>query len=155
MSLRSAYASALQYLRNHRESSKQELAHAADPSYLSRLEAGTRSVTLDVSQQIAEALDVDPLSLLVLAYAAERGVTPQQILEHLESDLKATELLQCEIPPLPSKAIHPVTAAAEELRAKIKDLAAQGLSQAEVARQLGVSRQTVSNHLKKLGLQPT
>nr|WP_262384505.1 helix-turn-helix domain-containing protein [Pseudomonas fragi] len=32
---------------------------------------------------------------------------------------------------------------------RIKDLIAQGHSQAEVARRLGISRQTLSNHLNK------
>ncbi|WP_054989532.1 helix-turn-helix domain-containing protein [Pseudomonas coronafaciens] len=150
MSLRSAYASALQHLRKRRESSQQALGQAADRSYISRLESGTRSVTLDVSQNIAKALGVDPLTLLVLAYAADRGQTPQQVLDHLLVDLTATGLLGSEIPSLPSRERHPVAAAAEELRARIKELMAEGLSQSDVARRLGVARQTVSNHLKKI-----
>ena len=150
MSLRTAYASALRFLRMHRESSQQALAPAADRSYISRLEAGARSVTLDVSHSLAEALEVDPLTLLVLTYAAERGQTPRQVVDHLLGDLTATGLMESAIPSLPSKAPHPVTVAAEELRARIRELVDQGLTQADIARRLGVSRQTVSNHLKKM-----
>ena len=94
MSLRTAFAAALQLLRTRRESSQQDLAEAVDPSYISRLESGARSVTLDVSQDIAKALGVDPLTLLTLAYAAHRGQTPKQVLDHLAKDLdrKSTRL---------------------------------------------------------------
>lgn len=150
MSLRISYASALRFLRMHRESSQQSLGNAADRSYISRLEAGTRSVTIDVSQNIAEALEVDPLTLLVLAYAAERGLTPQQVLDIVASDLNENGFLASEIPSQPQNSPHPVTAAADALRSQIKDLMHQGLSQAEVARRLGVSRQTISAHVKKM-----
>jgi transcriptional regulator with XRE-family HTH domain len=149
MSLRTAFAAALHLLRTRRESSQQDLAVAVDPSYISRLESGARSVTLDVSQDIAKALGVDPLTLLTLAYAAERGQTPQQVLDHLAKDLESTGFLGSEIPALPSKKPHPIVAASLELREQIKELVDQGYSQAEVARRLGVSRQTVSNRLKK------
>ncbi|MEX5502264.1 helix-turn-helix domain-containing protein [Pseudomonas putida] len=151
MSLRIAYASALQFLRLRRESSQQALAEAADPSYISRLEAGRRSVTLDASQDIAQGLGVDPLTLLVLAYAAERGQTPQEILRQLEGDLSTGGLLTCEIPSQPSKAPHPGIAAAQVLRAQIKELTDQGLAPVEVAKRLGVSRQSVAYHIKNLG----
>lgn len=149
MSLRLAYGSALKFLRARQDSSQEDLGHAIDRSYISRLERGERSVTLDVSHSLAEALEVDPLTLLVLAYAAERGQTPQQVVDHLLGDLTSTGLMESTIPSLPAEAPHPVTVAAEELRVRIRDLMAEGLSQAEVARRLGVARQTVSNHLKK------
>jgi transcriptional regulator with XRE-family HTH domain len=151
MSLRIAYGSTLKFLRARQDASQEDLGHAIDRSYISRLERGERSVTLDVSHSLAEALYVDPLTLLVLTYAAERGQTPQQVVDHLLSDLAANGLNGSRIPSLPPEAPHPVTVAAEQLRARIKELIDQGLSQAEVARRLGVARQTVSNHLKKMG----
>ena len=150
MSLRTAYAAALQLLRTRRETSQRELADAVDPSYVSRLEAGTRSVTLDVSHELAKALGEDPLTLVTLAYAAERRLTPQQVVDQLVKDLELTGLLGNEVPALPSKKAHPVVTASLELREQIKKLIDQGLTQAEVARKLGISRQTVSNRLKKM-----
>ncbi|MFS0827258.1 MULTISPECIES: transcriptional regulator [Pseudomonas] len=151
MSLRNAYGSALKFLRMRRESTQDALGQAADRSYISRLETGERSVTIDVSHDIAHALGVEPLSLLVLAYAAERNQTPKQVVANLLDNLTSTGLLECEVPSLPPKTSHPVATASEELRAQVKALIAQGLSQAEVARRLGVSRQAVSSHLKKMG----
>ena len=149
MSLRIAYASALRFLRKRSEVSQQHLAPAANPSYVSRLESGSRSVTLDVSQELAKALNVDPLTLLVLAYAAERNQTPQEVMEHLLGDLSAKGLLVTKIPSELVKDPHPEVVAGLELNARIKVLMDQGLSQAEVARRLGIARQTVSNHLKR------
>ena len=149
MSLRIAYAAALRFLRKRSEVSQQQLAPAANPSYVSRLESGTRSVTLDVSQELAKALNVDPLTLLVLAYAAERNQTPQEVMEHLLGDLSAKGLLVTKIPSELVKDPHPEVVAGLELNARIKVLMDQGLSQAEVARRLGIARQTVSNHLKR------
>lgn len=149
MSLRIAYASALRFLRKRSEVSQQQLAPAANPSYVSRLEAGVRSVTLDVSQELAKALNVDPLTLLVLAYAAERDQTPQEVVNHLWGDLSDQELLGSKIPSGITKDPHPEVVAGMELHAQIVELMDQGLTQAEVARRLGVARQTVSNHLKR------
>ena len=149
MSLRIAYASALRFLRKRSEVSQQQLAPAANPSYVSRLEAGARSVTLNVSQELAKALDVDPLTLLVLAYAAERDQTPQEVVHHLLGELSELDLLTSKIPAEITKDPHPEVVAGLELHAQILELMDQGLSQAEVARRLGIARQTVSNHLKR------
>lgn len=149
MSLRIAYASALRFLRKRSEVSQQHLAPAANPSYVSRLESGSRSVTLDVSQELAKALNVDPLTLLVLAYAAERDQTPQEVVDHLLADLSDQDLLMSKIPSEITKDPHPEVVAGLELHAQIIELMDQGLTQAEVARRLGVARQTVSNHLKR------
>lgn len=149
MSLRIAYASALRFLRKRSEVSQQQLAPAANPSYVSRLEAGARSVTLDVSQELANALNVDPLTLLVLAYAAERDQTPEEVMKHLLGDLRAQDLLTSRIPSGITKDPHPEVVAGMELHAQIIELMDQGLTQSEVARRLGIARQTVSNHLKQ------
>lgn len=149
MSLRIAYASALRFLRKRNEVSQHDLAPAANPSYVSRLEAGARSVTLDVSQELAKALNVDPLTLLVLAYAAERDQTPQEVMNHLLGDLRAQDLLTSKIPSGIAKIPHPEVVAGMDLHAQIIGLMDQGLTQAEVARLLGIARQTVSNHLKR------
>ncbi|WP_327183120.1 helix-turn-helix domain-containing protein [Pseudomonas frederiksbergensis] len=92
---------------------------------------------------------MDPLTLLVLAYAAERYQTPQEVINHLWGDLSDQDLLRSKIPSGITKDPHPEVVAGLELHAQIIELMGQGLTQAEVARQLGVARQTVSNHLKR------
>lgn len=149
MSLRISFATALQFLRKQRQVSQRSLGNSADPSYVSRLEAGERSVTLEASASLAEGLAVDPLTLLTLVYAADRGQTPRAVLANLAEDLAAAELLDVDLPDKPSDSPHPVVSQAQELKVRILELAAQGLSQAEIARRLGVSRVTVGKHLRK------
>jgi transcriptional regulator with XRE-family HTH domain len=148
MSIRTAFASALQFLRAHRKVSQKDIAKQIDQSYVSRLEAGEHSVTLEISQELAEALRLDPLSLLTFAYAVERGLSPREVLSCIQDDLESSNLLDTKIPPTPVQAVHPVVAEAAELKRKIIELMDEGYSQAEVARRLEVSRSTVTKHLK-------
>ncbi|GFZ62900.1 hypothetical protein PSE10A_54110 [Pseudomonas amygdali pv. eriobotryae] len=55
---------------------------------------------LPIRRSVAQALVADPLTLLVLAYAAERDQTPQQVLDHLAGDFAANGLKGSEIPSL-------------------------------------------------------
>lgn len=149
MSLRAAYASALQFLRAHKNLSQQNIAKQIDQSHISRLEAGGRSVTLEASQQLAEALELDPLSLLTIVYAAGRGLSPRQILARVHDDLDASNLLDVSISSEQGKSVHPIMTQAAKLKNRIMALMNEGLSQAEVARRLGVSRTTVSKYVRE------
>lgn len=150
MSLRPAFAAALRFLRARRDLLQGDLALHRDQSHVSRLEAGQRGVTLQISDDLAKALGVQPMTLLALAYAAEHGTSPRTILARLEADLKELNVLDNVIPLEPASRAHPVVVEAEILRKRIQALKAQGLSQAEIARQLGVSGATVSRHLHRL-----
>lgn len=149
MSIRTAFASALQFLRAHRKLSQKDIAIQTDQSYISRLEAGENSVTLEISQELAEALRLDPMSLLTIVYAVERGQSPREILSRIQDDLESSNLLDAKIPSSPAQTVHPVVAEAAELKRKIIELMDEGHSQAEVARRLDISKSTVTKHLKK------
>lgn len=150
MSLRPAFAAALRFLRARRDLLQGDLALHRDQSHVSRLEAAQRGVTLQVSDDLAKALGVEPMTLLAVAYAAEHGTPPREIVARLEADLKKLNLLDEVIPLEPASQAHPVAVEAEILRKRIQALKAQGLSQAEIARQLGVSGATVSRHLRRV-----
>lgn len=149
MSLRKAFASALQLLRAHQGLSQKQIANATDQSHISRLEAGTRSVSLEVSEELAHAIGLQPLSLLCLVYASRQGMTPREILQQAQEDLSKRDLMDVPVPSEPSKTVHPQIAQAAALKSEIDDLMAQGKTQAEVARLLDVSRSTVTKHLQK------
>lgn len=150
MALRTAFAAALRFLRARRDLSQSDLALLRDQSHVSRLEAGQRGVTLQVSDDLAKALRVEPMTLLAVTYAAKHGISPREILSRLEADLGHLNLLDDSIPLDPTVLVHPVVSEAETLRSRIHELKGQGLSQAEVARRLGVSGATVSRHLRKV-----
>ncbi|MDR8365043.1 helix-turn-helix domain-containing protein [Pseudomonas sp. JL3] len=149
MSLRTAYAATLQFLRAHKKLSQQKIAKQINQSQISRLEAAERSVSLEVSEQLAESFQLDPLSLLTVVYAAHRGQSPREILRRLHDDLDSSNLLDVSVSNELDKTAHPVTAKATKLKSDIFELMDEGHSQAEVARRLGVSRQTVSKHVRE------
>jgi len=123
-----------------------------DQSYVSRLESGARSVTLEVSQELAEALELDPLSLLTVVYAVHTGKSPEQILDQVRRDLEAAQLLNAQVPANPEPIPHPVVADAAALKIQVHALLEEGLTQAETAKRLGVSRQTVNKYARQRDL---
>jgi transcriptional regulator with XRE-family HTH domain len=66
MSIRDVLAANLRQHRQRREFSQEELAHRAkvDRTYVSALERGVYSVTIDVLDRLARALDVEASELL-------------------------------------------------------------------------------------------
>ncbi|WP_443691304.1 helix-turn-helix domain-containing protein [Pseudomonas sp.] len=149
MSLRNAFAAALQFMRTHKGFSQRDVASTMDQSHVSRLEGATRSVSLEISEKLAEALQLHPMSLLTLVYAAQSGQSPQAVLQRTRDDLEALDLLNAAIPPEPVKADHPRVVEAAELYRQVNELLAEGHSQAEVARRLNVSRSTITRHVQR------
>lgn len=148
MSLRTAYAATLQFLRAHKKLSQQDIAQQVNQSQISRLEAAQRQVSLEVSQLLAESLHLDPLSLLTVVYAAHHGKSPRDILRRIYDDLDSSNLLDVSVPNELDKTAHPVSAKAAKLRSDIFELMNEGHSQSEVARRLGVTRETVSKYVR-------
>lgn len=66
MRLAQTFGENVRRLRNERGLSQEALALAVDlaPTYVGQIERGQRNPTLDVVEQIAEALGADPLDLL-------------------------------------------------------------------------------------------
>lgn len=86
-------------------------------------------MTLDVSHSLAEALEVAPPDPpgSGLCRRTRSGQTSQQVLDQLAGDLGANGLLTSEIPSLPVQTSHPVAAASEALRERIRELMDHGI----------------------------
>ncbi|KHK66439.1 helix-turn-helix domain-containing protein [Pseudomonas frederiksbergensis] len=151
MSVRVAFAAALKFLRGHLAVSQRDIARSLEQSYVSKLEAGSRAVTLEVAEDLAHAMNLDPLAFLTLVYASDRGKSPRQLLIDLKQALESQGLLDADVPTQPGAVPHPVDVSAAATKTKILELMAEGLNQAEVARRLGISRQAVSRHVRKSG----
>lgn len=150
MSLRKAYAATLQWLRVRRGLSQADLQHQTDQGHISRLEASTTSVSVDLSADIAKALGLMPLSFLTLVAAADQGKTARSVLDDTMKELMQLGVLDEKLPAEPQKLTTPQrTAAAGRLKA-VRELKAAGLSQAEVCRQLDLPKSTVGRlwHVK-------
>lgn len=143
MSLRKAYAATLQWLRMRRGLSQSELQNQTDQGHISRLEASTRSASVDLTADIAQALGVSPLTFLTLVAASHEGKTARSALDETLAELLLLDVLDEVLPGEPQKLLAPQSAAAAEKLKAVQELKKIGLSQVEVSRQLGLPRSTV------------
>ncbi|WP_238261898.1 helix-turn-helix domain-containing protein [Cupriavidus pauculus] len=89
MTLRQNFGSALRTVRRFRKVPQEALDVVSSRTYVSSLERGLKSPTLDKIDSIADALNVHPLTLVALAYLRTRSQTEQQsILANVESQLR-------------------------------------------------------------------
>lgn len=146
MQLRKAYADLLRLVRSKNGLKQLDLASKLDASYISRLESAQSSVTLEASESIAEMLQLEPISLLALAYAIKLGVTPRELLKQANDELDRLSYLDSYLAEELSEPIHPQIAKGVETTQAVQALRARGASQAEAARQLGISTSTVGRH---------
>lgn len=73
MTLRQALAITIKALRKAKNLSQEDFGVVSSRTYLSSLERGLKSPTLDKLEQIADVLGVEPASIVVLAYAIKNG----------------------------------------------------------------------------------
>ncbi|MGV8863493.1 MAG: helix-turn-helix domain-containing protein [Pseudomonas sp.] len=146
MSLRQAFADALKFARRMRGLSQLQISGSLDASYISRLEAAQSSVTVEASDELAHGLNLEPLSLLSLAYAAEQNLTPKEVLQRVTDELKRLALLDVRVARDTEHVNHAFTAKGAQTTLAVQELKREGHNQAEVARRLGLSTSTVGRH---------
>ncbi|HDS0927193.1 MULTISPECIES: helix-turn-helix domain-containing protein [Pseudomonas] len=89
MSLKSAFASVLRALRTTRNMSQRGFAEVSSRTYLSKLETGKSSITLDKLEQLSQHLDLSPLTLLTLTLSESSGESVGELIRKLESELSS------------------------------------------------------------------
>ena len=89
MDLRRAFANSLKVARNARGLSQEDFSIASSRTYLSSLERGLKSPTLDKINSLAERMEIHPLTLLTLAYLCQQNESdPTKRLEHITAESK-------------------------------------------------------------------
>lgn len=73
MDIRQAFALALRKARKARGLTQEDFSIVSSRTYLSTLERGIKSPTLDKVQELADTLKIHPLTLLALAYSSIEG----------------------------------------------------------------------------------
>ena len=68
MDSRQAFGKALQQIRKTRGLTQEDFSEVSSRTYLSTLERGLKSPTLEKVEMLSEAMDVHPLTLLTLTY---------------------------------------------------------------------------------------
>ncbi|MFJ4394447.1 helix-turn-helix domain-containing protein [Pseudomonas sp. NPDC089395] len=87
MTLKTSFASVLRALRNKRNISQRDFADTTSRTYLSKLELGKSSITLDKLGQISNRLELSPLTLLTLTLSEDTGRTPVDLMSKLTEEL--------------------------------------------------------------------
>ena len=87
------FGTALRTIRQSKNLSMQEVySKATGRTYYAALELGRKSPTLAKIDEIAEALEVHPLTLLLLTYAQSSDDSMLQLLARAKIDLKSLGL---------------------------------------------------------------
>lgn len=142
---RSALAAVIRALRTLKGVSQAELP--ADRKHLYKLEAGFSNISLEMLVQLAQTLQVEPSTLMVLLQSADHAVSTDSILEKIRSDLDEFGRLggpaelgrQLELGGKQAK-----NAARDDRTAAIQACKARGLTQRETATELSLSKSTVA-----------
>ncbi|QOH69648.1 helix-turn-helix transcriptional regulator [Pseudomonas putida] len=88
MALKSSFAVVLRALRSKRNITQREFADTTSRTYLSKLESGKSSITLDKLEQLSERLDLSPLALLALTVSEETGEPAAALVDKLGVELR-------------------------------------------------------------------
>ena len=85
-----AFGLALRQLRLHRGLTQEDFSVVSSRTYLSSLERGLKSPTLEKVNELAKELGLQPLTLLALAYSYESrsSVTVEQLMARVGVELK-------------------------------------------------------------------
>lgn len=89
MSVNRAFGRALNRVRVHRRLSQEDFSDVSSRTYISTLERGLKSPTLDKIDAIARKLKVHPLTLLTMCYAASPSDREHdRILRMIEAEMR-------------------------------------------------------------------
>lgn len=148
MSIQDGFAAALRWIRVTKGLTQKDVSSTVAASHVSQLEAGKTSPTIKVAGDLALALGLSPSALLAAAAASDQKISPRAVLVQAIEDLERLGLIDTVAPASAQStdSPHPTSARAALIRAQVQDLRARGLTQVEVARDLGVPRSTVQRH---------
>lgn len=88
MDIRQALGAALKSARMSRGLTQEDFAIISSRTYLSTLERGIKSPTLDKLQEISDVLGVHPITLLSMAYMQRDSKSASELLDEVGEELE-------------------------------------------------------------------
>lgn len=92
MELKQAFGQALRRLRISRHLTQEDFSQVSSRTYLSSLERGLKSPTLEKVESLASVIDVHPVTLVALGYLLDEGVSIEDLLVRVRSELCLLDL---------------------------------------------------------------
>jgi transcriptional regulator with XRE-family HTH domain len=88
MELKQAFGAALKKLRSERKLSQEDFSDVSSRTYLSTLERGLKSPTIEKVDELASVMGVHPLTILVGCYLLQDGpITLDELFTRVRSEL--------------------------------------------------------------------
>jgi transcriptional regulator with XRE-family HTH domain len=87
MTLKASFASVLRALRSKRNITQRDFADTTSRTYLSKLELGKSSITLDKLDQVSRRLELSPLTLLTLTLSEDTGKPSSELISKLQLEI--------------------------------------------------------------------
>lgn len=144
MSLRRPYAAVLQLLRTSKGLHQRALDGDVAQSYVSLLEASKSTASVDYTETLSKALEINPATFFGLVVAANQQQTPRSLMMAVIEEMEALGLADMVLPSEPQKLEAPNVSQSKNRKLQIQKLKIQGKSRAEVARELGCTWTTVN-----------
>ncbi|MDP1524006.1 MAG: helix-turn-helix transcriptional regulator [Methylotenera sp.] len=89
MEIKQAFASALKLSRKSRGLTQEDFADVSSRTYISTLERGVKSPTIEKVDVLAKAMGIHPLTLLFLTYLDEKNDSAlNKLMETLRDEVK-------------------------------------------------------------------
>jgi len=89
MTLRKGFAKALRIVRKHKNLTQEDFSEVSSRTYLSTLERGMKSPTLDKVEDLASVLGIHPATLLLLAYSKSEKIAIEQLCDQVILEAKS------------------------------------------------------------------
>ncbi|MBA1193065.1 helix-turn-helix domain-containing protein [Pseudomonas entomophila] len=143
MSLRQSYASVLRLLRTLKGMSQEDLAGSVTQANVSSLELAKSSATVDTTAKLADALGVEPLTLLAFVMANNENISARDALLASLHELDLLGIGDSPLPPVTQPFKPKRVLEAQKKLADVQDFKLRGYSQSETARELGIPESTL------------
>lgn len=93
MDVRQALASTLRTIRKARALTQEDFSNVSSRTYLSSLERGLKSPTMDKMQALAEVLEVHPLTIMALTFITAEDSSADELLARVRLELRTVARL--------------------------------------------------------------
>lgn len=152
MTLKNEIGATLRAVRQQRGLSYEELNDSTFRTTVSSIERGKSKLTIEKLSSLAKALDFDLVAFMAMCIALEGGKTPDDVIAAAKNELDRFKaaggltLLQEQMRDGELVSRSKGKPANSENKSAVARLKAEGKTQAEIRRMLGLSKSTVSQY---------
>lgn len=88
MELNAAFGEALKRIRNFQEKTQEDFSDVSSRTYMSTLERGLKSPTIEKVDAISAALEIHPLTLLAATYLVQEQLDVSILIAQVQEELR-------------------------------------------------------------------